>query len=809
MCKRLILWAFILSVAGSVAGGATLKINFQSNGSPIPDGYLPDYGDVFGDRGNDWSYGWNVDCRADARDRNSTSAKDQRYDTLLHFQKTAPDKIWEVALPQGTYQLFMVCGDPSNTDQTNTLDVEGTVVTDPDGQDNFDEYNVTVTVSDGRLTIKAASAGLNAKICFIDITSDVLTPFFVKAKKPDPADKALGVGFPLLQWTAGATAALHRVYFGKTPELGPADLVSPGQPLTMYYYPMPLDPGVTYYWRVDEVEADGVTVHQGSVWSFTSLSTVAWKARPADGQQNVLPDVRLNWEAGIGTVPLKHALYFGESFDEVNGRTVAVSKGTFEAPGYAPGTLQADTRYYWCVDEVEPTGKVRSGSVWSFMTVAAGPGKILREWWFDISGTAVASLTGSAKYRGEPDGWEFVSLMQNPPNWAEQYGVRLRGWLFIKETGNYIFTVAAVDEGQVRLSPDEDPAHAVTIANTAAQAQSQPQKLEAGKRYYIEALMKNETIDDNLTVSWQGPGIANQVVSADYVGATPFVSVRAYQADPAADAKDTRQSLVLTWKAGEKAKQHDVYFGADRDAVAKATTASAGIYQGRQALDVTTFDPGILEWGKTYFWRVDEVNPNDAESPWIGQVWSFTTANFLIVDDFESYTDHAGEEIWSTWIDGFADNFQSSGSTVGIDPAVNGTFGETSIVHSGKQSLPLSYDNSKAPFFSEARLDFAPLADWTVNGLTNLTLYFYGTTSNGTERLYVAVEDSAGKRAVVTNPAALTVPSWTEWKIPLSSLTGVNPAKVKKLSIGVGDRQAPAQGGTGRVYIDDVRVTKS
>jgi hypothetical protein len=421
----------------------------------------------------------------------------------------------------------------------------------------------------------------------------------------------------------------------------------------------------------------------------------------------------------------------------------------------------------------------------------------------------VASLTGSAKYRGEPDGWEFVSLMQNPPNWAEQYGVRLRGWLFIKETGNYIFTVAAVDEGQVRLSPDEDPAHAVTIANTAAQAQSQPQKLEAGKRYYIEALMKNETIDDNLTVSWQGPGIANQVVSADYVGATPFVSVRAYQADPAADAKDTRQSLVLTWKAGEKAKQHDVYFGADRDAVAKATTASAGIYQGRQALDVTTFDPGTLEWGKTYFWRVDEVNPNDAESPWIGQVWSFTTANFLIVDDFESYTDHAGEEIWSTWIDGFADNFQSSGSTVGIDPAVNGTFGETSIVHSGKQSLPLSYDNSKAPFFSEARLDFAPLADWTVNGLTNLTLYFYGTTSNGTERLYVAVEDSAGKRAVVTNPAALTVPSWTEWKIPLSSLTGVNPAKVKKLSIGVGDRQAPAQGGTGRVYIDDVRVTKS
>ena len=82
--------------------------------------------------------------------------------------------------------------------------------------------------------------------------------------------------------------------------------------------------------------------------------------------------------------------------------------------------------------------------------------------------------------------------------------------------------------------------------------------------------------------------------------------------------------------------------------------------------------------------------------------------------------------------------------------------------------------------------------------------------TNGTAALYAVVEDSAGKSAVITHPdpAAVNAAAWTEWKIPLSSLTGVNPAKVKKLYLGVGDRKAPVAGGSGRIYIDDIRVTK-
>jgi len=82
--------------------------------------------------------------------------------------------------------------------------------------------------------------------------------------------------------------------------------------------------------------------------------------------------------------------------------------------------------------------------------------------------------------------------------------------------------------------------------------------------------------------------------------------------------------------------------------------------------------------------------------------------------------------------------------------------------------------------------------------------------SNDLDKLYVVVEDSAGKSAVLTHsdPAAVGLTAWTEWKVPLSSLTGVNLAKVKKVYIGVGDRKATVPAGTGRMYIDDIRVIK-
>ena len=542
--SRLALLSLLLGVGVGIASGGTLRINFQSNGAAIPAGYFPDYGAAFGDRGNGWSYGWDVDNTANARDRNNIGALDQRYDTINHFRLVnvdLVDRIWEVALPNGTYSVFIVCGDPSYTDHVNTLDVEGRVVEDADGPDNYDQYRLNVEVTDGRLTIKPATGSHNSKICFVDITSDLLTPFFVTAMAPDPADGAEAVVFSfgrrtppgaraVLQWSSGDTALLHDVYFGTTPNLGLDDLVSAGQTTTLYWHLEAIESGTTYFWRIDEVESDGVTIHKGDVWSFTTLSTLAWKPQPTNGSENTLADVFLDWKPGSASVPLEHALYFGEDFADVNEGAVAVDTGIFKEPGYHPGMLQADTTYYWRVDELEPDGTVRRGDVWRFTTAPAGPGGMLREWWFGIDGKAVANLTNDPRYPSYPDGRELVLCMQSPSNWADQYGVRLRGWLFVPKTGFYTFLVEAKDQGQLLLSSDEDPAHATVIVTTPVVlaecppnwAMSMPQSLEAGKCYYIEALMKEGTINDELIVSWEGPDMPMQIITADYLGPTPY-----------------------------------------------------------------------------------------------------------------------------------------------------------------------------------------------------------------------------------------------------------------------------------------------
>lgn len=87
------------------------------------------------------------------------------------------------------------------------------------------------------------------------------------------------------------------------------------------------------------------------------------------------------------------------------------------------------------------------------------------------------------------------------------------------------------------------------------------------------------------------------------------------------------------------------------------------------------------------------------------------------------------------------------------------------------------------------------------------------TGGNSPETFYVAVQDSSGKMKVVSNPdtAAIATGVWTQWDIPLTEISsaGVNLSSVKKVIIGVGDRNSPKSSSAGRVYIDDVRLTRT
>jgi len=196
--------------------------------------------------------------------------------------------------------------------------------------------------------------------------------------------------------------------------------------------------------------------------------------------------------------------------------------------------------------------------------------------------------------------------------------------------------------------------------------------------------------------------------------------------------------------------------------------------------------------------------------------------DYLVVDDFESYSNEVGQRVFETWVDGV-------GFTQPVDTPGNGTGAlvghdiwspdspyteivETGDVHGGSQAMPLYYSNSASPFYSEAERTWAAPQDWTVTGADTLTLYVRGEADNDPAPVYVAVEDTAGRVAVATHvdAAATTLDDWTEWNVPFSDLTaaGVSMTAVKKMYIGVGSRTAPAPDGAGVIYVDDIRVTK-
>jgi len=194
-----------------------------------------------------------------------------------------------------------------------------------------------------------------------------------------------------------------------------------------------------------------------------------------------------------------------------------------------------------------------------------------------------------------------------------------------------------------------------------------------------------------------------------------------YSPQPANGKTEMPRDVVLGWKAGTYADKHDVYFGTAFADVNEASIANWQTALLRQGHDDTTYVlPDPLEFGQTYYWRVDEVNAPPDSTIYKGDIWSFTTLNFLVVDDFEDYNDFSPDIIYETWLDGW--DVETNGSIVGYPepPAA-----EQDIVHGGEQSMPIFYDNNMK--YSEAVMTLSDSAkDWTAEGVEALSLWFKG-----------------------------------------------------------------------------------
>jgi len=469
---------------------------------------------------------------------------------------------------------------------------------------------------------------------------------------------------------------------------------------------------------------------------------------PADGA--VIKDTwaTLQWTPGPKAV--SHNMYFGTNRDDVDAGTGEAVRGNQLTPNFVvgfpgfpyPDGLIPGTTYYWRIDEVN-TADPNSpwrGPIWSF---------------------SVAPLTA---FGPDPaDGAEAVKL-DAKLTWKPGFGAKLHYVYF----GDNFETVTNAAGGP--------PTGLATYSPTG---------LKAAKVYYWRV--------DEFT----GPATQKgQVWSFTTLGAVGSPK-------PAFGETNVSHTRKLSWLPGDDAASHQVYFGTDKAAVRNAGAASPE-YKGAKQLGDEKYDPGLLEWNTTYYWRIDEVNSLNPNSPWKGNVWPFTTANFFVVDDFESYNDidppnPASNRIFEAWIDGYA-NPATNGALVGnnLPP-----YAEQTIVHSGFQSMPFNYNVDQK--YAEATMTLTYPRNWTEKGVTTLTIWFRGDFINVATPIYVAVNGTA----VVNSDAGATRRDvWTQWDIPLKAFAdkGVNLTSVNTIALGFGDKASPKAGGSGVVFFDDIRL---
>jgi len=211
--------------------------------------------------------------------------------------------------------------------------------------------------------------------------------------------------------------------------------------------------------------------------------------------------------------------------------------------------------------------------------------------------------------------------------------------------------------------------------------------------------------------------------TVDYmIGAEP--RLKAFVPKPSNGQKDISLEPVLSWRAGSLAETHNVYFGKVLEDVNEAgITEPRGVLVSQNQND-TTYNPGLLEFGQRYYWRVDEVNAPPEATVYKGDTWSFTLINYHVVDDFEDYNDYSPYMIFETWIDGWGVDTNSALIGHDADFSKGEHIVETTIVHSGEQSMPFYYDNDMK--YSQAQMTLTSGSDWTRDGVTTLSLWHRG-----------------------------------------------------------------------------------
>ena len=580
--------------------------------------------------------------------------------------------------------------------------------------------------------------------------------------------------------------------------------------------------GLVGYWKFNE--AEGTTAYDsspnqnhgtivGATWTTEAAPVAAFpflasSPSPARWAEDVPRDVVLSWEPGEFAAPINgHKVYFGESFNNVNGGIGAITQS---ANSYAlPQRLDFDKTYYWRVDEVNapPDSTVYRGRIWSFTTEllaypvenitatasstgqpGMGPENTINGSGLDVNDLHSTEATDMWLSDEEPNGawieYELDKVHKLHEMWVWNsnqvmeflFGFGLKDVTIEYSTNGTDYTTLGTTHEFARAPGTPDCAYntAVDFGGTAAK--------------YVRL-----TANSN----WGG------FVSQYGLSEVRFFSIPVYAREPSPDSGTTDVSIgtidepvdvTLGFRAGREADKHDVYFSSDWQAVADGNAPVTTVTEA-------SYGPLSLDLDTTYYWKINEVNEAETPATWQSDIWNFTTPEFFVVDDFEDYNDYPPDEIFSTWIDGYYD--QANGAlAANTEPP----FAETATVHGGKQAMPFFYDNTGAAAYSEAERTFALPRNWTEAGVQTLVLHILGDPNNAVEQMYVKLN---GSKVVYDGDAAdITQAWWHQWNIDLESF-GVDLQNVTKLSIGFGDETSTTPGGSGKVLFDNIRLYRS
>jgi hypothetical protein len=516
---------------------------------------------------------------------------------------------------------------------------------------------------------------------------------------------------------------------------------------------------------------------------------------PANTAADVVRDVLLRWKPA--DVAKAHDVYFGTVFDSVNNASrtnplgVLVSQAQDANTYDPPGLLALGQTYYWRIDEVEASSTITKGNIWSFtVEPVAYPIK-------NVIATASSSQnadTGPEKtvdssgltndlHSTTPEHMWLSSPTGPTPTWIQYQFDKVYKLqeMWVWNSNQVVEGVLGVGAKDVAIEYSTDGTAWTSLTSTqftrasgaAGYAHSTTVDLQGIAAKYVKLTIKS---------NWGG------ILAQFGLSEVRFFSVPvlAREPNPASGATGVNPQVTLSWRAGREAASHAVYVSTDQQAVLNGTAPMTKVVEPR-------YDASV-DLGQSYYWKVVEVNEAQATKSWDGDVWSFSTANWIVVEDFESYTDQAGGEIFAAWIDGYGTT--TNGAQVGY---LQAPFAEKTIIHGNKQSMPLSYNNAGGITVSEAVRTFAQPQDWTQHGITTLVLYFYGDPANAGQ-LYVKI--NATKVVYTANANALKTPYWTQWNIDLAA-TGANLKAVTKLAMGV------EGSGKGILYVDDIRLYRT